>query len=412
MIDHERGGGGTRGRTAWIGAAAVVVVAGLVRADPVVEVRCGAHHGEVDVPVMVALGQDKGGADLSGSRILVEEGTARRIAAQVVTAPGRMLCFVMPPRTMGAGVRRFRVTADRPGPAGLAFDESDKDRIAVVESGRGVLTFVRGAVLAAGVQGRYRRCGYLHPVYDLDGAVLTDDFPRDHPHHRGLSWAWPRVEYVGHRYDMWHIADLKRRFKKVLHREAGPVCAVLRVANEWVLKDHAAVDELIEFCVWRAGEVGRAVDVFLTLTARDRPVVIGGRLTESKGYGGFNVRFAPRRDTVLFGPNGRQPDVVNRVPMAWSDLAARFVAGSDRVSGLAIFEGPDNPGFPSGWSNRTYGYLNPAWPGLGKHQLVQGRPLRLRYRVWIHRGDAIAGKAVQAQKVFASPPAASVASGG
>ena len=38
--------------------------------------------------------------------------------------------------------------------------------------------------------GKYPRANYLHPLYDLDGAVITDDFPKDHPHHRGIFWTW------------------------------------------------------------------------------------------------------------------------------------------------------------------------------------------------------------------------------
>ncbi len=390
-------------------AAWALLATASAGAQTVIEVRCGPHHGQVEVPVMVDLSKDN--HRLSDRCILAEEGTGRRIAAQVITQPARVLCFVMPSRALKAGTRRFRVTSDRPGPAGLTVDQTDKDRIAVLESGRGVITFVRGEILKPGVPGRYRRSCYLHPVHDLDGTILTDDFPRDHFHHRGLSWAWPRVEVAGKRHDMWSIGPLKHRFVKVLGEQAGPVCAVLRVADEWALNGQALVDETIEFCVWRAGQMGRAIDVYWTLTARGAPVTIGGRLNESKGYGGFNIRFAPRRDTVVFGPNGRQPGVVNRVRMAWSDLSARFVPKSDRVSGVAIFDCPGNPGFPSGWSNRSYGYLCPAWPGLGHFVLEPGRPLRLRFRVWIHRGDAVGGKVIAAQKVFVDPPAASVVSG-
>ncbi len=397
-----------RYRYAWMtAAAAVMLLTAPIRAAHVVEVRCKAVHGQIDTPVMVDISKGAGKA-LSGQFILVEEGTAKRIAAQAIAEPSRVLCFVMPARTMADGVRQFRVTTDRPGPAGLTFDESDKDRIAVTESGHNVLSFVRGQVLKDGVPGRYRRSCYLHPVCDLDGAVLTDDFPRDHFHHRGLSWAWPRVEVAGKRYDMWSIGPLRHRFVKVLGREAGPVCAVLRVADQWVLENRPVIDEKVELCVWRAGEVGRVLDVFLTLTARNEPVTIGGRLNMSKGYGGFNVRFAKRDETEVFGPNGRQPGYVNCVRMAWSDLSGRFVSGSDRVSGLAIFDGPGNPGYPSGWSNRSYGYLNPAWPGLGTFELRPRQTLHLRYRVWIHRGDGVAGKAVQAQAGFADPPAASI----
>ena len=40
---------------------------------------------------------------------------------------------------------------------------------------------------------RSRAC-YIHPLWGLNGEVLTDDFPKDHYHHHGVFWAWPHVE--------------------------------------------------------------------------------------------------------------------------------------------------------------------------------------------------------------------------
>ena len=34
--------------------------------------------------------------------------------------------------------------------------------------------------------GKYTRANYVHPLMDLDGETLTEDFPADHPHHRGI----------------------------------------------------------------------------------------------------------------------------------------------------------------------------------------------------------------------------------
>lgn len=39
------------------------------------------------------------------------------------------------------------------------------------------------------------RSGYIHPLHGLDGEVLTRDWSPDHPHHRGLYWAWPEVDW-------------------------------------------------------------------------------------------------------------------------------------------------------------------------------------------------------------------------
>ena len=39
------------------------------------------------------------------------------------------------------------------------------------------------------------RSNYIHPVYGPSGELLTRDWSKDHPHHRGIYWAWPEVEF-------------------------------------------------------------------------------------------------------------------------------------------------------------------------------------------------------------------------
>ena len=36
----------------------------------------------------------------------------------------------------------------------------------------------------------HSRSHYVHPLYGLDGELLTEEFPSDHPHHCGIFWAW------------------------------------------------------------------------------------------------------------------------------------------------------------------------------------------------------------------------------
>src|SRR6476619_3814051 len=43
------------------------------------------------------------------------------------------------------------------------------------------------------VSGKYERAGYIHPLYDLGGNVLTEDSPEDHLYHRGIFWAWHQI---------------------------------------------------------------------------------------------------------------------------------------------------------------------------------------------------------------------------
>jgi len=46
-------------------------------------------------------------------------------------------------------------------------------------------------------EGQHLRNNYIHPLNDLDGNILTEDFPMDHPHHRGIFWAWHQIQIDG-----------------------------------------------------------------------------------------------------------------------------------------------------------------------------------------------------------------------
>lgn len=54
------------------------------------------------------------------------------------------------------------------------------------------------------------RSGYLHPVYAPAGRLVTDDFAPDHPHQRGVFFAWTRtrLELDGKvlEPDFWNLA--------------------------------------------------------------------------------------------------------------------------------------------------------------------------------------------------------------
>lgn len=201
--------------------------------------------------------------------------------------------------------------------------------------------------------------------------------------------------------DLWALEGMGQKFHRVLGREVGPVFARFGVAAGWYVGKRQVVEETAWLTVYRANETGRAMDVDLSFAAVKEPVTIGGR--EKKGYGGFTLRFAPREETTLWTPNGRQTKDSDHDRFPWADLSARL-AGARAVSGAAIFDHAQNPGFPNTWCLRNYGIISPTFPGEGRHEIKPGQPLRLRYRVWIHRDDARAGKVAAAYAAFAQPP--------
>ena len=54
-------------------------------------------------------------------------------------------------------------------------------------------------------------------------------------------------------------------------------------------------------------------------------------------------------------------------------------------SGAALFVSPEDPDFPPTWMARHYGILSIGWPGINGKTFPPGQPIRLNYRIWIHK---------------------------
>jgi hypothetical protein len=72
----------------------------------------------------------------------------------------------------------------------------------------------------------------------------------------------------------------------------------------------------------------------------------------------------------------------------------------DATEGLAIFQHPSNPWYPSPWFTRDYGFMSPTpmyWPENGTETILKkGTVLKLRYRVLVHSGDHNQAKIAEA----------------
>ncbi|MEX2382591.1 MAG: DUF6807 family protein [Opitutales bacterium] len=236
---------------------------------------------------------------------------------------------------------------------------------------------------------QYERSSYIHPLYGVDGETLTEDFPADHLHHRGVFWAWPQF-HVGDRHiDVWHLSGLRQHFARWNAREIRENSAKLAVQNDWILEDtnEAVVREEIVVEVYPAGDEGRYVDFHLTFTnIASGPITFRGQT--GTGYGGLSVRMDGTRPdpaiTTAAGATGDSNDLVT----PWADFSSRKAPEGD-FSGLAIFQHPENPEFPhSGWTLRHYGFIGPSWPHHNPQQFSPGESVELQYRLFIHRGAA------------------------
>lgn len=260
----------------------------------------------------------------------------------------------------------------------FAFRDLGSGSIELRENGRPVFAYNYGMKLKAGVPESRRRSSYLHPVYAPDGTVLTDDFPADHHHHRGISWMWPVVRVEGHQYSLWDIEGIRQRFVRWTAREAGGSAARLGVENGWFVGDRKVLREMVEIVTHAVEGNRQAIDVTLRFDALDGPIEIAGTPAQQKGYGGLCFRFAPREQTVVSTDSGAEAEDTNLIPHRWAELSGNF---QGRRAGARIEIDSSNPAFPNGWCLRHYGFLGVSFPGLAPYTLAPGRTLALKYRV-------------------------------
>ena len=270
-----------------------------------------------------------------------------------------------------------------PAADSFRFTNVTEKSLALFEGARPVFVYNYGIIDHPGVPADRARSSYVHPLYGLDGEVLTDDFPKDHYHHRGLFWSWPHVRIAGQHYDLWMLQGIQHRFQRWLEREGDANGATLAVENGWYVGERKVVLERVSLRALPSAKNERALDVELTWIPVGEAVTLEG--AEGKSYGGLTLRFAPCTNTVITTPLGQDGQDLTMTHLPWADLSAKF-AGREQTSGAAIFIAPDHPDFPPEWLTRHYGVLCVGWPGVKAKTFQPGEEIRCRYRVWIHRG--------------------------
>lgn len=227
------------------------------------------------------------------------------------------------------------------------------------------------------------RSDYLHPLYGPAGEILTRDWPVDHPHHRGIYWAWPEVDFGKERGDLHALQRLSARPTGQLKLAGDPLYAQIEAENLWIWENRESI--VREWAVLRAHpatDKGRIVDVQFELVGLTEGITLARRGTSN--YGGLNLRLATptsQKISVHTDPPGSPRR------RAWSDLSGVF-PGAKEASGVSVFQHPSNPEYPGDWVQYPdLSWVQPTFPSAGKrHPLPPNRPLVLRYRLWLHPG--------------------------
>ncbi len=270
-------------------------------------------------------------------------------------------------------------------PGGFTVEKSPQG-VLVVENGKKILFYQQQAKLW---EGKFQRANYVHPLYDRNGKIITEDFPSDHRHHRGIFWAWHQL-WLGEKKlgDSWSTQDFLSVVKSVETKTQSPNTLAIKTKVHWTSKllidaDGNAVpvvEEQTTITVHPTQEAWRLVDFEIKLLALKPEVKIGGS-EDDKGYGGFSARIALSPDTKFRGTKGEVKPKRGAVQLgSWLDV-------STAKSGMAILDHPQNPGFPQAWILRQQRSMqNPVYPGREPVAISQQQPLVLKYRLVIHNG--------------------------
>ncbi len=271
---------------------------------------------------------------------------------------------------------------------------ADKEGYLVLQGNDKILYYQRKP---KSLDGKYTRSHYIHPLYGLDGEVLTEDFPADHRHQRGLFWAWHQLQVgdqpVG---DSWSLVDFSYDVRNVQIKTTGRDTLTLQSQVQWKSPHRTDqrgnpqpfVKEISTIRVHRARKGRRLIDFEIVLWALEDDVRIGGA-DNSRGYGGFSARLRLPEDMVFTAEYGEvTPQELAVNASAWMDFSGSFSA-LDPPSGVSIHCHQTTPHFPQPWILRSKESMqNPVFPGRKPVALSGGEPLRLRYRLVIHKGAA------------------------
>lgn len=332
-------------------------------------------------------------------------------ADAVSGTPDRIWIDIGPSRKARGGPVRFELAVSDNKPASDPYRtirEGEQVHVATAD-GKPILSYYHGKPEP---NQRYPLNDFVHPLIGLDGEVLTALRPKDHIHHRGVYWTWVRHEQNGKSLGSWWQPDTIHADGKELAFADGPVFSWFRARHEWVYQAKGStetmpfVDEQVVCRVFQTSPHGRAIDFDITLTAMVDGISMGGTTELDKGYGGFTFRYGPAADVQIAADGQPIAKDLNHLRARWADWSGRFKLAdgnlAGRRSGAAVLIAPDHPDSPPEWITRYYGVLGVTYPGLRMLDMPKGKPLRLRYRVWIHRGDAKEGRVDEAYRAFAA----------
>ncbi|MCL4481663.1 MAG: PmoA family protein [Bacteroidetes bacterium] len=233
---------------------------------------------------------------------------------------------------------------------------------------------------------------YLHPLFSLEGDTLTEEFPSDHPYHRGIFWAWHQLyvndESIGDGWIMDNISQDVVDLKTKVNKSSAQLSLRVLWKSSLFQHDQPFVREHTTIIVHHLKSGIRAIDFEIDLRALVPGVSIGGA-NDEKGYGGFCARIKLPENMLFTSEKGQVvPQTLQIKAGSWMDFSAPFGKHGE-INGLTVLCHPSTPNYPESWILRNKSSMqNIVFPGKIRTELSMDKSTVLHYRVIVHNGSS------------------------
>jgi hypothetical protein len=254
------------------------------------------------------------------------------------------------------------------------------------------------------------RDAYIHPAYTPSGELITGDFSKAHPHHRGIFLAYTKTRVGDLHPDFWNFqaGTGKVVFDRLESLAAGPLTARIVSRHRWEAKGAGTV--LNERWEIEAFDVPGTPFWLFDLTSTQQPVKAPIELPPYR-YGGMAYRgpdpFLKGTLDVLTS-EGLDRKRGDQKPARWVDLTGPVHEGSERCGGVVILDHPSNTNHPT--VARIHPTSLPFFAFTPSHDakvtIPAGKPTVFRYRIVIHDGHPDGALDERLWRDFAEPPIA------
>lgn len=266
--------------------------------------------------------------------------------------------------------------------------------IGIAAGGRPVLRYYQKPVTGPpGTPPLFARSGYIHPLVAPNGAVVTDDFAADHPHQRGVFFAWTKTAIGDQDPDFWNLGAGKAR---IVSMEAAETRRGFRARHSWEMRSGDAWTPVLDE-TWEVtchppqfdDPLAPNAAFVIDLTSRQKPRV--EILLPEYRYGGMAVRGArdwmtDRKRLTVVTSEGKDLATADATRARWVDMSGKV---GDREAGIALLEHPANLGAPNTLRvppDHPYVVFSP--PKAGPIKLEAGKEYVFRYRLIAHNGPS------------------------